>query len=105
MERTSVERVLSLAVREGALDEDVPAAMFYDLDAFRAGLRAIQAAFPPGALHTVAVKANPLGAMLAEARELGFGAECASEVELEHALRLGFPPDRILFDSPAKTRR
>ncbi|MCC6558141.1 MAG: diaminopimelate decarboxylase [Polyangiaceae bacterium] len=100
-----VERVLAAAVREGAIGEDAPAAMFYDMDAFRAGLGALEAAFPAGTLHALAVKANPLAAMLAEARALGFGAECASEAELEHARRLGFPADRILFDSPAKTRR
>ena len=29
----------------------------------------------------------------------------ASPAELEHALRLGFVPHRIVLDSPAKTRR
>ena len=31
--------------------------------------------------------------------------QVASPAELEHALRLGFVPHRIVLDSPAKTRR
>ena len=104
METTTIHRVLGAARRAGVLTEDAPLAVFYDLDAFRANLRALAEAFPPGTIHALAVKANPLGAMLAEARQLGFGAECASEGELEHAIRLGFSPERVLFDSPAKTR-
>lgn len=100
-----VSQVLAAAVTRGVLSEDAPLAMFYDLGAFRAGIAALQAAFPPGTLHTLAVKANPLAALLREARAAGMGAECASRGEFEHALRLGFPSDTIVFDSPAKTER
>lgn len=104
MEATTIHRVIRAAVRAGALSDDAPLAVFHDLDGFRANLRALVEAFPPGTLHGLAVKANPTAALLREAQQLGCGAECASEGELVHALRLGFPPDRILFDSPAKTR-
>merc|ERR1711991_840702 len=34
---------------------------------------------------------------------LGHGAECASIVEVIHALKIGIRADRIIFDSPCKT--
>src|SRR5512140_2732754 len=107
MEPTTVQRTfaaLSAALRAGALAEEAPLCLLYDLDMLRANLAALAGAFPAGTIHALAVKACPLAAVLDEARGLGFGAECASEGELELALRLGFPPERILFDSPAKTR-
>jgi diaminopimelate decarboxylase len=105
MDAKRVRPVIEAAVRAGVLGEDTPAAMFHDLDAFRGGLAALRDAFPAGTLHAVAMKANPLAALLAEARDLGFGVECASEAEVEHALRLGFKGPDVVFDSPAKTVR
>ena len=87
------------------LTDEEPCALFYDLDQLRATLGSISAAFPPTATHAIAMKANPLSACLVIARDLGMGCEVASPAELEHALRLGFVPERIVFDSPAKTRR
>lgn len=93
------------AVRTCVFDHEPPVSVFYDLDRFRAGLGAARDAFPGGTLHALAVKANPIGPMLREARDMGFGAECASAVEVAHARALGFAPDRVVFDSPAKTPR
>ncbi|WP_394847061.1 diaminopimelate decarboxylase [Pendulispora brunnea] len=108
METSKIERVLASALREGALsgvNDDGPAlCVFYDLDDLRAGFREVQRVFPQGALHTTAVKANGLPAILKEAKRFGLGAESASLGELVHALELGFEPSNILFDSPAKTR-
>lgn len=103
MDATRVRQVIEAAVRSGALGPDTPAVMFHDLDGFRAALDALRGAFPPGTTHAVAMKANPLAALLVEARERGFGVECASEAELTHALRLGFRGPDVVFDSPAKT--
>ena len=104
-----IERVLAKALRAGFLEsgakDDGPAlAVFYDLDELRTGFREVERVFPPGTLHTTALKANRLAAILTEALHSGLGAECASQGELVHALRLGFPSSNILFDSPAKTR-
>ena len=33
----------------------------------------------------------------------GHGIECASIGEVLHALNVGFPPEKIVFDSPVKT--
>jgi len=66
--------------------------------------RAIAQAFPANALHTVAVKANPLAGVLRAVGQLGMGLEAASLAELHLALASGMPPARIVFDSPVKTR-
>jgi diaminopimelate decarboxylase len=100
-----IQNVLGAAVRAGIFEGEPPLAVFYDLERFRAGLRAARDAFPVGTLHALAVKANPVGPLLALARDMGFGAECASAVEVAHALALGFAPERVVFDSPAKTAR
>src|SRR5262245_35412833 len=105
VEAGRIEAVLSAAVRAGLFEEEPPLAMFYDLDGFRATLRAARDAFPASTVHALAVKANPIGPMLRAAHDLGFAAECASIVEVLHAQAIGFPPERILFDSPAKTTR
>lgn len=103
-EAPAPEPILASAIRQGLLDEDAPAALFYDLDALRARLSALSTAFP-GALHALAVKACPLPALLGPAVREGFGLEVASEGEIALAHHLGAPADRVVFDSPAKTRR
>nr|AGT02684.1 diaminopimelate decarboxylase [Crithidia acanthocephali] len=56
-------------------------------------------------LHALAVKANPLEAVLKIAKEEGFGAETASIGEFRIAEKVYGPggADKIVFDSPAKT--
>ncbi|KAI8473435.1 MAG: Orn/DAP/Arg decarboxylase 2 [Monoraphidium minutum] len=102
---------LSAAIGQpGLLDGDAldftPTAMLMDVDMIRATADHLRrgAGFPPGALHTVAVKANPVGGVLRLFLDAGFGAEVASLGELAQALHVGFPPGRVVFDSPCKTR-
>lgn len=78
--------------------------IFYHTAKVIESISAIQRLFPDDTLHTVAVKACPLPAILTEACAAGAGAETASLAELKLALHVGFSPDRIVFDSPAKTR-
>ena len=54
-------------------------------------------------LHAVACKAVPLPSLLRRLADAGAGCEVASPGELELALSAGFAPERIVFDSPAKT--
>ncbi|WP_428569491.1 MAG: diaminopimelate decarboxylase [Solidesulfovibrio sp. DCME] len=92
------------AAREaGLIRESDTAVVLYDLDRLEARLAEVVAAFGPGARHAVAVKANPLPPVLAFLAGLGAFAEAASLPELALALEAGFPPSRIVFDSPAKT--
>lgn len=81
-----------------------PAVLFHDLGRMRARLVRLSGAFPPGTLHAVAIKANPLVEVLRAAVSCGAGLEAASLEEVRLALAAGCPPDRIVYDSPAKTR-
>ncbi|WP_328222312.1 MULTISPECIES: diaminopimelate decarboxylase [unclassified Streptomyces] len=101
------ERILRAAVRERLLDPDhAVLAAFVDLDGVAASVEALHRAFPSSvqALHTFAAKANCLVPVLEELRTHGMGCEVASTGELAQALAAGFAPERIVFDSPAKTR-
>lgn len=53
--------------------------------------------------HAFAAKANPLFGVLKVVCDAGMGCETASLGELTMALKV-FPPEKIIFDSPCKTR-
>lgn len=57
------------------------------------------------ALLGYAVKANHNPALLRHLAAWGAGAVVASDLELEHALCCGFPPDRVLMHGNGKRRR
>ena len=65
----------------------------------------VKAAFPEDfIMHAMALKANSIRGVLLAAKEKGLGAECASICEAVHALSLGFAPEKVVFDSPCKTK-
>ncbi|MFI5689098.1 diaminopimelate decarboxylase [Streptomyces sp. NPDC051636] len=102
------QRILRAAVQERLLDPDnALLAAFIDLDGVEESVAALHKAFPASVdvLHTFAAKANCLVPVLNELRTLGMGCEVASPGELAQALAAGFAAERIVFDSPAKTRR
>lgn len=104
-----VQAVLQAAVAGGtALSDEAPAALFIDLDRLARRAGELAAAFEglgcDTAVHAFAVKANPVKGVLLEALRLGLGAECASLGEVRHALATGFPPAKLVYDSPCKTR-
>ncbi len=79
------------------------AALFHDLERLDARVDELIDAFPADTLHAVAIKANPLIRILERLVRRGVGLEAASWEEVRCALAAGCPPDRIVFDSPAKT--
>lgn len=79
------------------------ALMFHDLEALESRLAALIAAFPNETVHGIAIKANPLIELLRVVVDAGGGLEAASWEEVQCALAAGCPPDRLVFDSPAKT--
>lgn len=79
-------------------------AHFYDLDALDTLLTDVVTSFPPNFLHCFAVKSNPLTATLKTIHQRGLGLECASFNEVLHSINAGCNPQRIVFDSPCKTK-
>ncbi|WP_209370917.1 diaminopimelate decarboxylase [Brevibacterium renqingii] len=87
------------------LTDRTPVLGLMDLDGLSAAFERLNAAFVSqrDVLHAVACKAVPVRALLHRYAEAGAGCEVASSGELELALAAGFTPERIVFDSPAKT--
>ncbi|MFC9730666.1 diaminopimelate decarboxylase [Streptomyces roseolus] len=104
--REKVETVLRQALSQGVLGEDRPVAGFVDVQGVRDSVAALHEAFAhvPDVLHAFAVKAAPLVPVLRLLADAGMGCETASPGETRLALAAGFAPDRIVLDSPAKTR-
>ena len=88
---------------KGLIEETDTALVFYDLSALESRLKTLVSVFPSNTLHAAAIKANPLTKILWMLRDIGVGLEAASLPELYLAECAGFPPERIVFDSPAKT--
>lgn len=94
-------RTFSL-IEQGLLD-DHEALFVHDLDRMVDRVRALQSGFGPQSLHAIAVKANPVLGILQRLVKAGAGLECASIEEVHLSLAAGCPPEKIVFDSPAKT--
>lgn len=108
MDDTKTQQIIELALEGGWLCPSVQAGdrgralMVHDLDAVGARVRELSEAFPRSTLHAVAIKANPVGGVLDHLVGLSCGLEAASRAELRLALdRL--PPERIVYDAPART--
>ena len=100
-----IEHRLKQAIAAGWIRNEDTAVIFYDLDFLKERILHVCSCFPENALHGLAIKANPLYRILNFAREVSpqAGVEAASSGEVNLALRAGFSPDRIVFDSPVKT--
>jgi diaminopimelate decarboxylase len=103
LERSAIAPILQRAIAQGHLSADCPSLILHDLGRLDARLADLRASFPPGSLHAVAIKANPLVEVLRFCVERGAGLEAASYEEVALARAAECPPDRIVYDSPAKT--
>ena len=99
-----VRRVADAALAGDLVGTDEGAVVFHDLDLLDARIDDLVAAFPAHAVHTIAVKANPLVEILRACVERGAGLEAASWEEVALSLAAGCDPSRVVYDSPAKTR-
>lgn len=103
IEVTEAARVYRIARSRGVIPDRDSAVIFHDLGRLAGRLEGLRQLFPATTLHALAVKANPLVGILRRAVEQGAGLEAASFEEVHLALAAGCPPERIVFDSPAKT--
>ena len=95
---------LQHALRAFPLTDDHTWMLVVDLDDVVARWTVLRESFGPGWLHAIAIKAHTLRATLQLLVEQGAGLEAASLGELDLALGAACPPERIVFDSPVKTR-
>ena len=99
-----VASIFQDALTQGVVDPQIDTAVsFHSVNMVEDRMNAIRTAFPIDTVHTVAIKANPFFHVLQHAVKNGFGLEAASLPELQMALEAGGDPNRIAFDSPAKT--
>jgi diaminopimelate decarboxylase len=96
-------RASEAAVSQGLLGGERLLAGFVDIAGVRDTVRALRGSFPDHFMHAFAAKAGCLEGILRLLLAEGMGCEVASLGELGQALRAGFAPARIVFDSPAKT--
>ncbi|MDZ8274794.1 diaminopimelate decarboxylase [Microbacterium aquimaris] len=101
------EQVVREVARRGLLTDTEPVCAVLDLDTIDELASSLRAAYPAEVtvLHTIAAKAIPLVGVLKHFQKMGLGCEVASPGELELALAAGFEPDRVIYDSPAKSNQ
>ena len=100
-----MEDILNAVREHGLITDSTPSVETFDLDYFRGRCEAVNAAFGESfILNAGALKANSVRGVLLAARDNGLGAECASISEAMHAVKLGFKPEDVVYDSPCKTR-
>ncbi|MDP1622133.1 MAG: hypothetical protein Q8M08_07310 [Bacteroidales bacterium] len=108
MENLSVESIgmaLRAALLKGLIREEDTSVIFFDLVYLESRIRRLSSAYPKNTLHGLALKANPLTRILEFLRRIAprFGVEAASIGEVFMALKAGFHPNQVVFDSPVKT--
>lgn len=102
---SKISKAISDCLHTGMLNPEIDtSAIFYDVDHLKKKSELLKKAFPSSSLHTSAVKANPLVGVLKKVKQLGLGAEVASQGELNTALKAGFSFHELVQDSPVKTR-
>lgn len=76
----------------------------YSKSALDYRLSLLQTHFPPNTLHAIAIKTNNHPEVLKHIAQKGFGLEAASIEEVELAINAGVSTEKIVFDSPVKTK-
>ncbi|MEX2595512.1 MAG: hypothetical protein WEC59_01185 [Salibacteraceae bacterium] len=95
-------KIANCALAHPSTKEEDTALLVYSLHALNHKLNAVKTAFPQYWKHAVAIKSNPLLAILSHVSSKGFGLEAASYEEV--ALAIQSRNDFIVWDSPVKTQ-
>jgi len=106
---------LNKAKADGLIGPDDTSILFHSLDTHHKYLTHLSNAFDKygsavtkstkTTTHAIAVKTNPHPGILRQVVQWGFGLECASMEEVYLAVHAGCPSEKIVFDSPVKTKR
>ena len=100
--KSFAEKVLIKAKNAGITSDK--ANYFYSKEALDYRLNLLTKYFPPNTLHAIAIKTNNHPKVLSHIASRGFGLEAASIEEVKLAQAAGVPNEKIVFDSPVKTR-
>jgi diaminopimelate decarboxylase len=101
----SIGSALCAALSQGMIREEDTSVLFYDLAFLESRIIQLTSCFPETTLHALAIKANPLAKIMKFAGRVvsNIGVEAASIGEVSMALKAGYQPDQVVFDSPVKT--
>ena len=105
-ERISVQQISEVLQKVILKDEynTERALIFHNLEAMYDRFSLLMEHFPSNTLHAIAIKANPVLKILNRLVSAGAGLEAASFEEVHLALAAGCKANKIVFDSPVKTR-
>lgn len=108
MHYPSIEHISSIFKKtrssgQFSIDSD-ESIVFYDYDFLEQKLEKLKSLFPKNTLHAIAIKANPLMHTMKFMNRRNTGVEAATSGEVFLAEKAGFPPGKIVYDSPAKTK-
>ncbi len=103
--RNEITAILEQASRRQLIDDDDTLTVFLDIAILNDRMERVKNCFPSNSLHAIPIKTNPLTCALQHVVSSGQGLEAASLGEIYLALNAGAKPEKIVFDSPAKTAR
>ena len=102
----NISRIWKEINKSGKLDGADDAILFYSIKNLNHRLKLLKTAFRNfNSFHTVAIKTNPHPYILKKIYELGFGLEAASLQEVVIATQTGIAPNKIIYNSPVKTKK
>ena len=101
--RNTISAIFSQALHEGLIREEDTAVLFHDFNYLASRIAYLKSCFPSDTLHGLAIKSNPLLRILEFTRTMGTCVEAATVGEVTLAMRTGYSPNQVIFDSPVKT--
>lgn len=96
---------LDKLLNDNLIDETDTAVIIQSFSQLDAYLTHLKTSFSSNTLHAIAIKTNPHPEVLKHIVKLGFGLEAASLEEVKLAVSAGITFEKIVFDSPVKTRK
>ena len=100
--KSIAEKTLAEAKLKGLTSDK--ANYFYLKESLNYRLNLLKEFFPSDTLHAIAIKTNSHPEVLKYIASKGFGLEAASIEEVRLAQKAGVPSNKIVFDSPVKTK-
>lgn len=100
-----VSWTLKKLLLENLIDDSDTAVIFQSWNQLDNYLDHLKTCFPSNTHHAIVIKTNPHPSVLKHIVDLGFGLEAASLEEVKLAVQTGISFDKIVFDSPVKTRK